>query len=84
MKLFVLISNGGDGSYYPTYVVDERIIAKYKEKDEKGELDSEYDLGVDGDGFHYDTITVPDGSTEESLGITFTTFESLFDEEDDE
>ena len=68
-KLFVLISNGGDGSYYPWYTMNEEWI-----KTQKQRTDFNYDgsdLGVDGDGFHYSTLTVPDGTTLQDLGITY-------------
>lgn len=39
-----------------------------KKKNDKGELDY-YDIGCDGDGFHYDVLMVPDECTLESLGI---------------
>lgn len=26
MKLYVMVSNGGDGSYYPQFTVDSRLI----------------------------------------------------------
>lgn len=67
-KLFVLISDGGDGSYYPHYTFNEAWIKEMEEKDQNNEL--EYDsIGCDGDGFHYDTITVPEECTLVSLNI---------------
>ena len=69
--LYVLISNGGDGSYYPNYTFNKEWIDKQNAKDAAGDLDYEYDLGVDGDGFHYDTLKVPDECTLESLGIHY-------------
>jgi hypothetical protein len=65
-KLFVLISDGGDGSYSANYTFNEDFVNALAAKDnsESGEL------GTDGDGFHYDTLTVPDTCTLESLGIT--------------
>ena len=63
--LYVLISDGGDGSYYPHYTFNGEWI-------EKMEASAEYgDIGVDGDGFHYDALTVPDECTLESLGIRY-------------
>lgn len=67
--LYVLVSGGGDGSYYPHYTFNEKFIASMNEKDERGELDYEA-LGCDGDGFHYDTIQVPVECTCESMGIS--------------
>lgn len=68
-KLFVLVSNGGDGSSYPQYTFNEEWINVQKERDDFN-YDG-YDLGVDGDGFHYDTLMVPDECTLQSLGIHF-------------
>lgn len=70
MKLFILVSDGGDGSYHPVYTLDPALIAKMKEAADSGKMDYENGYGCDGDGFHYDTIEVPDGSTAESLGIS--------------
>ncbi|QNO00486.1 hypothetical protein phiPsa347_117 [Pseudomonas phage phiPsa347] len=60
--LFVLVSNGGDGSYYPHYTLNAKYIQHLEDKYESGEMDYE-DLGCDGDGFHYDTLQVPDDFT---------------------
>lgn len=73
-KLYVLTHNGGDGSYYPHYTFSEALIDKMQAADEEGELDYSWS---DGDGFHYDFLTVPVECTAESLGI------SLMDEEID-
>lgn len=59
MKICVLVSNGGDGSYGITYITQEACewLGAYYE-----EHGSDYDsIGCDGDGFHYDVIDVPDG-----------------------
>lgn len=66
-NLYVLVSNGGDGSYYPHYTMNEDYIAYLNDRDERGLLDCE-DLGCDGDGFHYDVIKVPAFLTLESMG----------------
>lgn len=65
-KLFVLISDGGDGSYSNHYTFNEPFVTalEAREDAESG------DLGMDGDGFHFDTLTVPDTCTLETLGIT--------------
>lgn len=68
--LFVLVSDGGDGSYYPNYTFNEDWINRRQKKYEDDELESG-DLGVDGDGFHYSTLTVPEECTLESLGIHY-------------
>ena len=68
-KLFVLISDGGDGSYYPYFTFNEEWIERQHEAHDLGEL--EYDsIGCDGDGFHYKVLTVPDECTLESLGVS--------------
>ena len=69
-KLFVLISDGGDGSYNPRFTFNEEWIKKQEVLHQDGKLD--YDsLGCDGDGFHYTTLTVPDECTLQSLGISY-------------
>lgn len=65
----VLVSDNGDGSYCPKYTFNADWIAMMEEKDANGELDST-DPGCDGDGFHYDTIDVPEECTLASLGIS--------------
>lgn len=70
MLLYVLISDGGDGSYYPQYTLNPQLINKLQEAHDLDLMTYENGVGCDGDGFHYDTITVPDGSTAESLGIS--------------
>lgn len=67
-KLFALVSDGGDGSYSTWFTMNEEFIAAHQERYDNDELENG-DLGVDGDGFHYDTLTVPDECTLESLGI---------------
>lgn len=68
-KLFVLVSDNGDGSYSPCYTFNEVWIRQQREKYNKGEIDYT-EIGVDGDGFHYDVLTVPDECTLQSLGIS--------------
>lgn len=69
-KLFVLVADGGDGSFYPKYTFNEEWILERERLDEEGELDCE-SIGCDGDGFHYDVLMVPDECTLESLGIHY-------------
>lgn len=69
-KLFVLVSDGGDGSYSPQFTFNEEWIAKQQERYDNDGYD-EYAIGVDGDGFHYKVLTVPDECTLESLGIRY-------------
>ncbi len=65
-KLFILVEDCGDGSYYTRYTFNEEWIEKCK----KDENLCYPDLGCDGDGFHYSILTVPDECTLQSLGIT--------------
>lgn len=65
-NLYILVTDGGDGSYYPQYTFNSDWI-----KLQEARTDHDYDdIGVDGDGFHYDTLTVPDEYTLASLGIS--------------
>jgi hypothetical protein len=65
-KLYVLIKDLEDGSYYPRYTFNEDWIKSMESND-----DLDYDaVGCDGDGFHYDTIMVPSEATLAMLGIT--------------
>jgi hypothetical protein len=75
-QLFILIGNGGDGSYYPQYVLDPKVIEYMENLADSDQLDWEA-MGCDGDGFHYDTINVPDDATPESLGISVYTLEDV-------
>lgn len=69
-KLFILVQDCGDGSFSPRYTMNETWIANQQEKYDNGEL--EYDsIGCDGDGFHFDTLEVPDECTLNSLGISW-------------
>lgn len=59
MKIALLVSNGGDGSYSIVVMTEAAVewLAAYYE-----EHGHDYDsLGCDGDGFHYLLIDVPDG-----------------------
>ncbi len=67
--LFVMISDGGDGSYYPNYTFNPEFIAMLKEAHDNRKMNYENGIGCDGDGFHYDTINVPEECTGESLGL---------------
>lgn len=69
-KLFVLVSDGGDGSYTPRFTMNEEWIARQQQRADDGELDYD-DLGCDGDGFHYTVLHVPEECTLASLGISY-------------
>lgn len=66
MQLYILINNSGDGSYSNRFILDPAVLQACQDNFEC----SESHPGVDGDGFHYTTINVPDGSTAESLGLS--------------
>ena len=68
--LFVLISDGGDGSYYPRFTFNKDLIDKLEAAADEDRMDYESGVGMDGDGFHYETIYVPVECTAESLGIS--------------
>ena len=80
-KLFVLVGNCGDGSFYPQYTFDEKFIDVMQEADNNGTLDYE-SVGCDADGFHYDIIYVPEECTYESLGISDCSYEVSNEEEE--
>lgn len=69
-KLFILISDGGDGSYSSHFTFDADFVQQLQERYNAGHLEHG-DLGVDGDGFHYSTLDLPDDSTLESIGVRY-------------
>ncbi len=69
-NLYVLVSDGGDGSYSPQYTFNAEWIKQQQERYDSDGWE-EYMIGCDGDGFHYDTLTVPDDATLASLGIHY-------------
>ena len=77
MKLYLLVSDGGDGSYSIQYILDETVLNKIEALADEGVWNYESGFGCDGDGFHYSTINVPDNSTAEYLGIPLFTQEDL-------
>ncbi len=85
MKLYIFTADGGDGSYYPKFTLDPLVVLRLQQAYDEDKMNYENGIGVDGDGFHYETINVPDGSTSESLGIrSFVDMEyanSFFEEE---
>lgn len=72
--LYVLVSNGGDGSAYAQYTFNQEFVKNLEQQDEDGTLD--YERWADGDGFHYDELHVPVECTLESLGIRYDCAES--------
>lgn len=72
--LYIYINDGGDGSYYPQFTMNKEFIARLDELTSDDTLS--YDDGFgDGDGFHYETLTVPDECTCESLGVSDCAFD---------
>lgn len=69
-QIFILIKNNGDGSSSTRFVLDPKLIVAMERADEMGLLDCEQHAGVDGDGFHYSTINVPENFTPQDLGIS--------------
>lgn len=67
--LYILIEDCGDGSYTNRFCLDKSLIERQEDLYENGNLDYGA-AGVDGDGFSYSEVTVPDGSTPESLGLS--------------
>lgn len=67
-KLYVMVQDAGDGSYYTHYTFNENFIKEMEERDRNGQLEYD-DLGCDGDGFHYKVLTVPAECTLVTLGI---------------
>jgi hypothetical protein len=67
--LYILTSNNCDGSSSVRATFDGELIKEMEKKYEEGELDSE--RWVDGDGFHYNTWTLPDECTPESMGLFY-------------
>lgn len=57
-------------------------MIEYLEKRYNDDKSESGDIGVDGDGFHYSTINVPDGSTGESLGVFLLTYDNYIENED--
>lgn len=86
MKLYVMVSNGGDGSFYPQFTTDSRLIEILSKAYDEDRID--YDtVGVDGDGFHYTVMEIPDNTDLSKLGVRLLEskdFEHLMDSEEDD
>lgn len=80
-NLYVLVSDGGDGSYSTVFTLDAAWIARQEARYDNDDLEHG-DIGVDGDGFHYSTVQVPLDATYESLGIHYHV--DLDDDDEDE
>jgi hypothetical protein len=88
MLLYVLVKSNGDGSYSAKYTLNPKHIEILQKAYDQDMIDADGGLGVDGDGFGYDTINVPDDSTYKSLGIrwpiTDDDLDFNFDDNEDE
>lgn len=66
-KLYIAISDSGDGSQALFYTFDEQLISMMDDPDN-------YDLigenWMSGDGFQYQEVNVPENFTMEDLGIS--------------
>jgi hypothetical protein len=71
-NLYVIVKNCCDGSFHTTYTFNEQWVLDLESRIDSGEA-TEYEMEVycDGDGFHYDILTVPEECTLASLGITY-------------
>ncbi len=68
-ELYLLNVNAGDGSYSVKFTFDKEVVNTLEQQESDGSLD--YERFSDGDGFHYETLTLPDECTYESLGIRY-------------
>ena len=66
--LYVVVIDCGDGSYHPGYTFNSEWVLQQEQAAQNGELDFGSGM-VDGDGFHYDVLMVPECCTLQSLGI---------------
>jgi len=58
MKLYVVISDSGDGSYRPRFISDVNVLTILQNAYDEDVMDYENGWGCDGDGFHYTTLTI--------------------------
>ena len=69
-NLFIFTKDGGDGSTYPQFTFDQALVDLLQQLHDDDIMDYENGFS-DGDGFHYETLTVPEECTQESLGIRY-------------
>lgn len=71
-NLYVVVKNCGDGSSTACYTFNEKWVTDMEIRDGDYRLQEwEIEEWCDGDGFHYDILTVPEECTLESLGIHY-------------
>ena len=75
-NLYVMSKNNGDGSSSVVATFNKELIDEMEEKYNEGELDCE--TWADGDGFHYQTWTVPDECTAKSMNFYELNREDVF------
>lgn len=68
--LYILVSDGGDGSYSTRFTFNTELINKMQAAYDSDMMDYDNGIGCDGDGFHYRTIQVPTECTAVSMGIS--------------
>ena len=66
-NLYVFTRNNGDGSSSICATFDGKLMEKMQTMYDNDELD--FETFCDGDGFHYETWTVPDECTAKSMGF---------------
>lgn len=68
-NIYLLVSDCGDGSYSISYVLDSETLTLMEKAYDEGLMD--YDApGVDGDGFSYRTMKVPEDWTALDMGLS--------------
>lgn len=65
--LYVLVSDRGDGSYGTHFTFNTEWIRIQESKVDH----NDFAIGVDGDGFHYSVINIPEFMSLKDLGILF-------------
>jgi hypothetical protein len=78
-ELYVVVQDDMDGSFSPRFTFDRAWVLKAQKLHEEGKLKYDDIPGIDGDGFHYTTLIVPDECTLQSLGIKYDLSDSFSD-----
>lgn len=68
--IYLLIQSNADGSSSIRYVLDPNVIIVLQEAYDKDLIDYESAPGIDGDGFNYQTLNIPENLTAKDLGIS--------------
>lgn len=74
-EIYLLIGSNGDGSYTIHYITDKKLLDRLEAAEDTA--DFERCPGLDGDGFHYDTLIIPANWTDDMLEITPATKEDV-------